>query len=123
MLLEVDLPIISDAVCSALQGIDSPKMLCAGRTEGGADACQGDSGGPLVCVEGTVPILVGVTSWGIGCGKSSNPGVYADVIHYVNYINAVVDGRARFFYQCLGAMPRDNADSCHCRGPCRSGGT
>lgn len=95
-LLEVDVPIISDAACNALgtQGshFKGTTMLCAGTTQGGKDACQGDSGGPLVCVEGSVPILVGVTSWGIGCGRASNPGVYADVINYVNYINQVIDG-------------------------------
>ena len=97
VLLESDLAIISDAACSLLQRIDTT-MLCAGRTEGAADVCQGDSGGPLVCMEGTMPILVGVTSWGPGCGKAANPGVYADVIHYVDYIKAIVDGRARFLF-------------------------
>ena len=44
-----------------------PEMMCAGHP--GVDSCDGDSGGPLAgFIDGNYR-LVGIISWGFGCGR------------------------------------------------------
>ncbi|WP_086830150.1 trypsin-like serine protease [Allokutzneria sp. NRRL B-24872] len=79
VLLSVAVPLVDDLTCkAAYPSYDPQKMVCAGRPQGGADACQGDSGGPLVVGDR----LVGVVSWGEGCGMPGKPGVYSRVSTY-----------------------------------------
>ncbi|WP_433263938.1 serine protease [Actinosynnema sp. CS-041913] len=78
-LREVDVPVRSDDECArVIPGYRAAVMLCAGYPEGGKDACEGDSGGPLT-VGG---VLVGVVSYGRGCGRAGEPGVYTRMSHY-----------------------------------------
>ncbi|WP_326834324.1 serine protease [Amycolatopsis rhabdoformis] len=76
-------PMVSDATCrAAYESYDPASMVCAGYREGGIDACKGDSGGPLV-IGGT---LVGIVSFGDGCGKPGKPGVYTRVTTFAGTI-------------------------------------
>jgi len=72
----------SDAACAASLGpaFDAASELCAGEPLGFKDSCQGDSGGPLmVDGPGGQPALVGVVSFGFGCGVPTQYGAYARV--------------------------------------------
>lgn len=61
-------------------------FLCAGG-EAGVDACLGDGGSALQCqMDDEAYSLVGLTSWGIGCGEQSVPGVYTNVLEFVDFI-------------------------------------
>lgn len=84
-LLEVELATVDCDAAPAYRGRTTDDMLCAGAE--GKDTCQGDSGGPLILTNGA-PRLVGVVSWGDGCGDSSRPGVYVriDGSHYLDWI-------------------------------------
>ncbi len=60
-------------------------MLCGHSDKG--DTCQGDSGGPLFLKGETVEddSLVGIVSWGYGCGGGT-PGVYARISYFYDWI-------------------------------------
>lgn len=70
---------------------DKNSMICAGVDNGKNDTCQGDSGGPVsVKVANGQHILLGITSFGNGCGRRGTPGVYTKVSTYLNWINQVI---------------------------------
>ncbi|XP_059575862.1 transmembrane protease serine 4 isoform X3 [Alligator mississippiensis] len=117
VLQQAEIQVISQSVCnavSAYQGEITEKMLCAGLLQGGVDACQvgasptspgcplhagqlssrwplslqGDSGGPLLYEQQRWHV-VGIVSWGQGCGEASTPGVYTKVKAYLDWIHTV----------------------------------
>jgi len=97
ILKEAKLPLVSHDTCQKSL-IDlrrfgycvTKRMRCAGYARGGVDACRGDSGGPLVCHRNRKWYLMGVVSWGDGCGLVGRYGVYADVLRLKRWIQETI---------------------------------
>ena len=95
MLLEVIVPIRKQNDCrqkyAELRINITDNQLCAGGIAG-KDACQGDSGGPLMFQNPKTLRwqVVGLVSYGKGCGEKDNPGVYTRVSSYENWIKEKV---------------------------------
>jgi secreted trypsin-like serine protease len=101
---------VSSQTCATLAGLGNAAkatMLCAGTVPATGittppiqDTCQGDSGGPIIYNAGSPssPLaganandrLVGVTSWGDGCGRAGKPGVYANVPNLLSWIETTL---------------------------------
>ena len=90
-LLFVDLNRIpaGTSTCRAWGNLDPQKQICADGDPGDSkDTCQGDSGGPLVGLSsqyGEQYALLGLTSYGAGCGEE-HPGVYTRPSGYIDWI-------------------------------------
>jgi len=100
-LQEVAVKLISRERCRQYSGYNhiTDRMTCAGYESGGYDACAGDSGGPLICRDGVNGpwVLYGIVSWGYGCARPGNPGVYAMVPALVDWVKQETDlGNERF---------------------------
>ncbi|KAG8431167.1 hypothetical protein GDO86_019328 [Hymenochirus boettgeri] len=99
-LQEVALPLIDAPLCNYLYHLPytthtAPvdiidNMICAGYVNGGKDTCKGESGGPLVCAGDDRWYLVGVVSFGEGCGQPNRPGVYTVLNAYLDWIQSSI---------------------------------
>ncbi|XP_035304129.1 serine protease 38 [Cricetulus griseus] len=88
-LQEVQLPLIPKPLCQLLYGFTTyllPEMMCAGDIKNEKNVCEGDSGGPLVCKVNQTWRQIGIVSWGRGCAHPLYPGVYANVSHFLSWI-------------------------------------
>ncbi|MFD2473302.1 S1 family peptidase [Amycolatopsis silviterrae] len=84
-LRQATVPIADDSTCrTAYPEYSATSMLCAGYPNGGIDACKGDSGGPLMVGD----TVVGIVSYGDGCGKPGKPGIYTRVTTFADDIGA-----------------------------------
>ncbi|XP_078373114.1 uncharacterized protein LOC144656754 isoform X1 [Oculina patagonica] len=100
-LRKVSLPIVDQATCkrSHPKYLVSNNMFCAGHYNGSRDdACDGDSGGPLAIDNSLTAraddyrwVLVGIVSWGDGCGEVGKYGVYTRVSNFVRWMNSHLD--------------------------------
>ena len=96
ILREVRLQIVPSKDCNnstAYNGIIPKRFVCAGYSKGGKDGCYGDSGAPLTCnIQGRWTV-VGIMSWGAGCGKPNRYGVYSNVqLLWNEFIKPVLKG-------------------------------
>ncbi|XP_064084517.1 clotting factor G beta subunit-like [Macrobrachium nipponense] len=91
VLQEVVVPVWQQDECTtAYPNKIFPGMMCAGAKEGGKDSCQGDSGGPfhVQLFPDRRWLVAGIVSWGIGCARPENPGVYTEVSKYLGWIRS-----------------------------------
>ena len=60
---------------------------------GVGDACKGDSGGPVTIMNSKTKkhVLIGIVSWGEGCGRVDKYGVYVKVSNFQAWINSITN--------------------------------
>ncbi|XP_046923059.1 uncharacterized protein LOC124502440 isoform X2 [Lynx rufus] len=91
VLQEAEVHYISRKICDSEQSygqIIPNTSFCAGDEDGIFDTCRGDSGGPLMCYlpEHRRFFVMGITSYGYGCGRKNFPGVYCGPSFYQQWL-------------------------------------
>ncbi|XP_060097920.1 vitamin K-dependent protein C [Heteronotia binoei] len=84
----IEIPVAPRNACvHTMRNPVSENMLCGGILGDKRDSCHGDSGGPMVTQFKNTWFLVGLVSWGEGCGKLDNFGIYTKVSPYLEWID------------------------------------
>ncbi|XP_036063895.1 acrosin isoform X1 [Onychomys torridus] len=104
ILMEARVDLIDLDLCNSTQwynGRVTTTNVCAGYPEGKIDTCQGDSGGPLMCRDNVNSpfVVVGITSWGVGCARAKRPGVYTATWDYLDWIASKIGPTALHLIQ------------------------
>nr|XP_060513615.1 transmembrane protease serine 12 isoform X3 [Panthera onca] len=91
VLQEAEVHYISRKICDSEKSygqIIPNTSFCAGDEDGIFDTCRGDSGGPLMCYlpEHRRFFVMGITSYGYGCGRKNFPGVYCGPSFYQQWL-------------------------------------
>ncbi|KAK5890983.1 hypothetical protein CgunFtcFv8_018281 [Champsocephalus gunnari] len=88
VLRRLKVPRIRTQQCEEQSGVKlTANMFCAGYIEGRQDSCKGDSGGPLVTQYHRTTFLLGIVSWGRGCARPGNYGIYTRVSNFLPWIH------------------------------------
>ncbi|XP_021072712.1 acrosin isoform X3 [Mus pahari] len=104
VLMEARVDLIDLDLCNSTlwyNGRVTSTNVCAGYPEGKIDTCQGDSGGPLMCRDNVDSpfVVVGITSWGVGCARAKRPGVYTATWEYLDWIASKIGPNALHLIQ------------------------
>uniref|UniRef100_A0A8C3DLT3 Vitamin K-dependent protein C n=1 Tax=Corvus moneduloides TaxID=1196302 RepID=A0A8C3DLT3_CORMO len=91
----IEIPIVARNECAQAMSFPiSDNMLCAGSLGDRKDSCSGDSGGPMFTRYKDTWFLVGLVSWGEGCGRREKFGVYTKVSQYLEWIQHHIETSA-----------------------------
>ncbi|KAG9278800.1 vitamin K-dependent protein C isoform X1 [Astyanax mexicanus] len=86
----IKVPIVDRAECAQhMVNNLTQNVLCAGIIGKIKDACEGDSGGPMMTLYHNTWFLLGLVSWGEGCGRTDKLGIYTKVSNYMEWIESV----------------------------------
>ena len=118
---ELHLPIADHNQCvesTSLQYRDDVTefTVCAGDGTGQNDACDGDSGGPLFCRHHSDDryIIVGIVSWGEGCGQQGKYGIFTHLLKLVDWVHEQMA-----VYSCEPPRGPDEEEKDSCPKPVR----
>ncbi|KAL7850958.1 hypothetical protein AOLI_G00213140 [Acnodon oligacanthus] len=86
----IHVPLVDHAECTRhMVNNLTQNVLCAGIIGKVRDACEGDSGGPMMTQYHNTWFLIGLVSWGEGCGRTDKLGIYTKVSNYLEWIGSV----------------------------------
>ncbi|KAI5092630.1 vitamin K-dependent protein C precursor, partial [Silurus meridionalis] len=89
-LKHINVPLVEHSECTRHMFSNvTENVLCAGNIGSIKDACSGDSGGPMMTLYRNTWFLIGLVSWGEGCGQEDKLGIYTKVSNYLEWIDSV----------------------------------